>query len=92
MAQPVFWLSLVLVQHKRAAASLVSYNQGMYYRSGAPQRDLRAPWMPTVLDPSLTLTRTQYPAIVSITENRKPPIYAEFASSCNTQLLKTAHS
>ena len=48
--------------------------------------------MPTVLDPSLTLTRTQYPAIVSNTENRQPLIYAEFANLCNPQQPLTAHS
>ena len=35
---------------------------------------------PTRLDPSLTLTRTQYPATVGNTGNRKPLTYAEIAS------------
>ena len=30
------------------------------------------PWTPTVLDPNLTLTRTQCPAIPSNTGNKKP--------------------
>jgi hypothetical protein len=46
----------------------------------------------TSLDPSLTLTRTQYPAIVSNTENGKPFIYAGFATLCNAQKRLTAHS
>jgi hypothetical protein len=46
----------------------------------------------TTLDPSLTLTRTQYPAIVSNTENRKSLIYATFAILCNAQQPLTAHS
>jgi hypothetical protein len=40
----------------------------------------------------LTLTRTQYPAIVSNTENRKPFVYAGFASLCNAQQPLTEHS
>ena len=46
----------------------------------------------TPLDPSLTLTRTQYPAIVGNTENEKPFIYAGFATLCNAQQPLTAHS
>jgi hypothetical protein len=46
----------------------------------------------TTLDPNLTLTRTQYPAIVSNAGNRKPFIYAGFASPCNAQQPMTAHS
>ena len=44
------------------------------------------------IDPSLTLTRTQYPATVSNRENRNPSTYAEFANSCNAQQPLTAHS
>jgi hypothetical protein len=44
------------------------------------------------LDPSLTLTRTQYPATVSNTGNRKPFTYAAFASQCNAQQPLSAHS
>ena len=44
------------------------------------------------LDPSLTLTRTQRPAIVSNPENRKPFTYAGFANPCNPQQPLTAHS
>jgi hypothetical protein len=40
----------------------------------------------------LTLTRTQYPAIVGNRGNKKPLIYAGFASLCNAQQLPTAHS
>jgi hypothetical protein len=43
-------------------------------------------------DPSLTLTRTQYPAIVGNTENTKPFTYAGFANPCNAQQLLTPHS
>jgi hypothetical protein len=46
----------------------------------------------TLLDPSLILTRTQYPAIVSNRENRKPFTYARFASVSNAQQPLTAHS
>ena len=46
----------------------------------------------TPLDPILTLTRTQYPAIVSITEQRNSFVYAGFAIRCNTQRPMTAHS
>jgi hypothetical protein len=40
----------------------------------------------------LTLTRTQYPAKVGNTGNRKPLTYAEIASPCNVQQPLTAHS
>jgi hypothetical protein len=43
------------------------------------------PLRPPQLDPSLTLTRTQYPAMVGKRGNRKTLIYAEFASLCNAQ-------
>jgi hypothetical protein len=46
----------------------------------------------TTLDPSLTLTRTQYPAIVGKAGNRKPFVYAGFANPCNPQQPLTAHS
>jgi hypothetical protein len=46
----------------------------------------------TTLDPSLTLTRTQYPAIVGNTGYRKPFVYAGFANPCNAQQPPTAHS
>jgi hypothetical protein len=39
----------------------------------------------TLLDPSLTLTRTQYPAIVGNTGNKKPYSYAGFARLWNAQ-------
>jgi hypothetical protein len=44
------------------------------------------------VDPNLTLTRMQYPAIVGKTENRKPFRYAGFANLCNLQQPLTAHS
>jgi hypothetical protein len=40
----------------------------------------------------LTLTRTQYPAIVGNAGDRKLLIYAESASLCNTQQPMTANS
>jgi hypothetical protein len=46
----------------------------------------------TILDPSLTLTRTQYPAIVGNAGNRKPLVYAGIANLCNPQQPLTAHS
>ena len=44
------------------------------------------------VDPSLTLTRTQHPAITGNRGNRIPLIYAEFANPCNAQKRPTAHS
>ena len=46
----------------------------------------------TPLDPSLTLTRAQHPAIVCKTGNRKPVVYAGFAILCNAQQPLPAHS
>jgi hypothetical protein len=43
-------------------------------------------------DPSLTLTRMQYPAIVGNIGNRKPVVYAGYANPCNVQQPLTAHS
>jgi hypothetical protein len=40
----------------------------------------------------LTLTRTQYPAILGNRENERSLIYAGFASLCNAQKRPTAHS
>jgi UDP-glucose 4-epimerase len=47
---------------------------------------------PKIGDPNLTLTRTQYAAIVGNRENRSPFTYARFASVCNPQQPLTAHS
>jgi hypothetical protein len=44
------------------------------------------------VDPNLTLTQTQYPAIVGNAENNESLTYAEFANLCNAQQLLTAHS
>jgi len=44
------------------------------------------------LDPSLTLTRIQYPAIVGKIGNRKPVVYAKFTNPCNSQQYQTAHA
>ena len=46
----------------------------------------------TQLDPNLTLTRTQYTAIVGNTGNRKPLRNAGYANPCNYQQPLTAHS
>ena len=43
-------------------------------------------------DPSLTLTRTQHPAIVGNARNNESLTYAEFANPCNAQQPRTAHS
>src|SRR5215213_3361811 len=40
---------------------------------------------PPQLDPNLTLTRTQCPAIVGKPGNKKRLTYAEFANPCNTR-------
>jgi hypothetical protein len=47
---------------------------------------------PPQIDPSLTLTRTQYPAIPGKAGNRNPVVYAGFANPCNPQQPLTAHS
>src|SRR5918997_3820156 len=47
---------------------------------------------PLTLDPSLTLTRTQYRATVSNIGNTKPFTYTGFANPCNVQQQLTAHS
>ena len=61
------------------------------YRAGRDRRRVIHEF-PTPLDPSLTLTRTQYPAMVGKAGNRRPLTYAGFASQCNTQQPLTAHS
>ena len=43
-------------------------------------------------DPSLTLTRTQHPAIVGNAGNRIPFVYAGFADPCNPLQPLTNHS
>jgi hypothetical protein len=40
----------------------------------------------------LTLTRTQYPATVGNAGNKRPFVYAGFATPCNAQKPLTAHS
>ena len=45
-----------------------------------------------LLDPSLTLTRTQHPAILSNSETKKHLTYAGFANLCDAQQPLTAHS
>ena len=47
---------------------------------------------PNPLDPNLTLTRTQCPAILGKRGNRKPFTYAVYASPCKAQQPLTAHS
>src|SRR5215207_4062674 len=44
-----------------------------------------------LLDPNLTLTRTQYPAIPGSRGNNRSLTYAEFAIPCNVQQPMTAH-
>ena len=39
--------------------------------------------LPNPLDPNLTLTRTQYSAILGNAGQRKPIVYARFANPCN---------
>ncbi len=46
----------------------------------------------TRFDPSLTLTRTQCPALVSNRGNGKSFTYARFASVCNAKQPLTTHS
>jgi hypothetical protein len=47
---------------------------------------------PRTLDPSLTLTRTQYPTIPGNRGNNESLIYAGFAIPCNPLQPLTAHS
>ena len=47
---------------------------------------------PRTLDPSLTLTRTQYPATVTNAGKRKPFVYAGYAIPCTPLQPLTAHS
>ncbi len=47
---------------------------------------------PTLLDPNLTLTRMQRPAMVGNAGNKKALTYAGFANPCNAQQPLTAHS
>jgi hypothetical protein len=47
---------------------------------------------PRRTDPSLTLTRTQYPATLGNTEKRNPLRDAGYANPCNAQQPLTAHS
>ena len=61
------------------------------YRAGRDRRRVIHEF-PTPLDPSLTLTRTQYPAIVGKRGNNESLIYAGFARLCNAQQPLTAHS
>jgi hypothetical protein len=63
------------------AASITSVLFGVYHFAHS-----------TPIDPNLTLTRTQHPAIVGKRENRKPFTYARFASVCNALQRLTAHS
>ena len=44
------------------------------------------------VDPSLTLTRTQYAAVVGNAGNRKPLAYAGFATVCKPLQRLTDHS
>jgi hypothetical protein len=44
------------------------------------------------IDPSLTLTQMQCPAIVSDTRNIKPVVHPGFASLCKAKQPRTAHS
>ncbi len=62
---------------------------------GATRKGSRCPNVSTAahsFDPSLTLTRKQYSAMVSDTGNRRPFAYAGFANSCNAQQPQSAHS
>src|SRR5829696_3290132 len=75
-----------------AGALAITVSAFAAFFSGQPNRRRIIHGMLTTLDPSLTLTRTQHPAIVSNPENREPFTYARFASLCNAQQPLTAHS
>src|SRR5215218_4829057 len=59
---------------------------------GGEQYNGRPPAPSDSIDPSLTLTRTQYPAILGKRGTRKPFTYAVYASPCKAQQPLTAHS
>jgi ketopantoate reductase len=73
------------VRHLSAFADVYAAPNACFAKEPAT-RNLRA------LDPNLTLTRTQYPAIVGNRGNKKLLTYAEFARLCNIQQPLTAHS
>src|SRR5215211_5446018 len=60
--------------------SVRPYPSSCIEREGNGRRAIRG--LLTTLDPSLTLTRTQYPAIVSNRGNKEPLIYAGYATPC----------
>jgi hypothetical protein len=60
----------------------------LLWANDTPASAIRCSTQQTVgnsLDPSLTLTRTQYPATVSNTGNREPVFYVGLANPCNPQ-------
>jgi hypothetical protein len=70
--------------------SVCPYPSSCIEREGNGRRAIHG--LLTTLDPSLTLTRTQHPAIVGNRGNKKRLTYAEFANPCNVQQPLTAHS
>src|SRR5215213_3312656 len=60
--------------------SVRPYPSSCIEREGNGRRTMHG--LLTTLDPSLTLTRTQHPAIVSNRGNKEPLIYAGYASLC----------
>src|SRR5215210_3554086 len=75
-----------------AGALAITVSAFAAFFSGQPNRRRVIHGVLFTLDPSLTLTRTQYPAIVGNTGNRNPFSYAKFASLCNAQQRLTDHS
>src|SRR5829696_7091924 len=75
-----------------AGALAITVSAFAAFFSGQPNRRRVIHGVLITLDPNLTLTRTQYAAIVGNTGNRKPLTYAGFASSCIAQQPLTAHS
>src|SRR5215212_3630771 len=61
--------------------SVRPYPSSCIEREGNGRRTIHG--LLTTLDPSLTLTRMQYPAIPGNRGNRKRPIYAGYAIPCN---------
>src|SRR5215218_5989854 len=70
--------------------SVRPYPSSCIQRQGNGRRSIHG--LLTTLDPSLTLTRTQCPAIVGNAGNRKPFSYAGFANPCNAQIRLSYHS
>ncbi len=74
----------------RTTNGLERLNQEIHALVSSPYATVKSCYHLTLADPSLTLTRTQYPATVGNIRNRKPRTYTEFANLCNARRPLTA--